>query len=51
MERRDYTVWLNEQTRIASFHPVEGYSIQNFLNHEFFMRFLHSLQERGYRFQ
>ncbi len=47
----DHVVWLNEQDRIASFHYVEGYNIQTFSCHDFFMSFLHSLQERGYRFQ
>lgn len=44
-------VWLNEQDRIASFHQVDGYEKQTFNTHDFFMKFLHSLQERGYRFQ
>jgi len=51
MEQRNYTVWLNDQTRIASFHNVSGYEQHSFTSHEFFMGFLHSLQERGYRFQ
>ena len=50
-EVANHIVWLSEQDRIASFHHVEGYSIQTFSCHDFFMSFLHSLQERGYRFQ
>ena len=50
-ETANHIVWLNEQDRIASFHHVEGYHIQTFHCHDFFMNFLHSLQERGYRFQ
>ena len=50
-EAANHTVWLSEQDRIASFHHVEGYNIQTFSCHDFFMSFLHSLQERGYRFQ
>ena len=46
-----HTVWLNEESRIASFHSVTGYEPHSFTCHEFFMGFLHSLQERGYRFQ
>ena len=46
-----HNVWLNDQERIASFHHVDGYSIRSFSCHDFFMSFLHSLQERGYRFQ
>lgn len=51
MEQRHYIVWLDEQARIASFHNVAGYEKRSFTCHEFFMSFLHSLQERGYRFQ
>ena len=46
-----HTVWLNEQARIASFHGVAGYELRSFTCHEFFIGFLRSLQERGYRFQ
>lgn len=41
-----HTVWLDEQTRIASFHHVAGYEKRSFTCHKFFMGFLHSLQER-----
>lgn len=44
-------VWVNEGLRIASFHAVEGYVVQTFVNHEFFMNYIHSLQERSFRFQ
>ena len=47
----NHIVWLNEQDRIASFRHVEGYNIQTFNCHDFFMNFLCSLQERGFRFQ
>ena len=46
-----HTVWVSEKDRIASFHPVEGYAIQTFSNHDFFMSYIHSLQERSFRFQ
>jgi len=51
MEQRSYTVWLSHDTRIASFHSIVGYEKRSFTCHEFFMSFLHGLQERGYRFQ
>ena len=51
MEQNRFIVWLNDQSRIASFHRVVGYEERSFTCHEFFMSFLHSLQERGYRFQ
>ena len=50
-EAPNHIVWLNEQDRIASFHQVEGYYIQTFNGYDFFMNFLHALQQRGYRFQ
>ena len=46
-----YTVWISEQERIASFHAVEGYEMQTFATHDFFMSYIHSLQERYFRFQ
>ena len=51
MEKHTYTVWLCDVNRIASFHSVSGYEKHEFSCHEFFLGFLHSLQERGYRFQ
>lgn len=50
-EYGSHIVWLNDQIRIASFHPVDGFVKKCFANHSFFLQFLHSLQERGYRFQ
>ena len=54
MDDRDVAglvVWISERDRIASFHPVDGYRRQIFRQYDFFMSFLHSLQERGFRFQ
>lgn len=50
-EYGSHIVWLNDQIRIASFHPVDGFVEKRFASHSFFLQFLHSLQERGYRFQ
>ena len=46
-----WIVWLNEDSRIASFHPVEGYREQGFRDHDHFLAFVQNLQEQGYRFQ
>lgn len=46
-----HTVWIGEEDRIASFHAVDSYEVQTFVCHDFFMRYLRSLQERGFRFQ
>ena len=64
MEKRDYivieelnqhpeihVVWISEENRNASFHAVTGYAKHDYSNHDYFMAYLHSLQERGYRFQ
>ena len=44
-------VWIDEQAKIASFHRVEGYHKHIFKEHEAFMEYLRSLQQRGFRFQ
>ena len=46
-----HTVWVGEEDRIASFHAVEHYEPQTFSCHDYFINFLRSLQERGFRFQ
>ncbi len=50
-ERTVHVVWVSEEARIASFHPVEGYLPQRFWDHAFFLRCLHALQGRSFRFQ
>ena len=44
-------VWLDMEHRVASFHPVEGWQKQSFQVRDFFLSYLHALQEQGYRFQ
>ena len=46
-----FSVWLDEQALIASFHPVEAYRRCQFQTREYFMSFLQSLTLQGYRFQ
>ena len=46
-----YTVWLNEQVRIASFHSVAGYEELSFRCRDYFMGFLNNLQEQGFCFR
>lgn len=46
-----HVVWLNEQTRIASFHPVNGYERHLLCGHDSFEYFLFFLVENGYRLQ
>lgn len=44
-------IWLDEEERIASFHPVDGYCKRIFDNRDTFDHFLTSLAFNGYRFQ
>lgn len=46
-----HTVWVGEEDRIASFHAVDSYKQQTFSCHDYFINYLRSLQERGFRFQ
>ena len=46
-----HTVWVGEEDRIASFHAVDSYEVQTFSCHDYFINYLRSLQERGFRFQ
>lgn len=48
---QSYMVWLCEDRRIASFHPVDGYRKQSFASHDFFLGYLQQLQNQGYKFQ
>lgn len=46
-----HTVWIGEEDRVASFHAVDTYEPQTFVCHDFFLKYLCRLQERGFRFQ
>ena len=46
-----HTVWIGENDKIASFHAVANYEPQTFSCHDYFIQYLRSLQERGFRFQ
>lgn len=47
----NYTVWINDTERIASFHSIAGYRQEVFNSHDFFWKYVIALQESGYRFQ
>lgn len=46
-----HMVWIGEEDRVASFHAVDTYELRTFACHDFFLDYLRSLQERGFRFQ
>lgn len=46
---KEHTIWTNEVERIASFHPVEGFTEKTFVSRDYYVSFLLSLH--GYRFQ
>ena len=45
------SVWIDEQEKIASFHPVEGYGKHTYNEQETFLELLSILQQCGFRFQ
>lgn len=47
----EHIVWMDEQERIVSFHPVDGYQQRSFLSRTYFLQFILDLQQQGYRFQ
>lgn len=50
-KKQDQTIWVGEEDRIVSFHPVDTYEPKSFDSREFFFGYLHTLQTRGFRFQ
>ena len=44
-------VWIGEQERIASFHPIDTYRLHVIKDHNEYVNFLQMLQEQGFRFQ
>lgn len=46
-----HTIWVGEEDRIVSFHAVGAYERRTFDCHDFFIKHLCALQERGFRFQ
>lgn len=48
---KTHRVWIGEEDRVASFHAVDTYELQTFACRDFFLKYLCTLQERGFRFQ
>ena len=46
-----HRLWLEDEARIVSFHPMEGWRLLDFLDHGHFMGFLQSLPYKLYRFE
>ena len=46
-----WTVWLDMEKKIASFHEVDGFTRQDFRDHGYFLHYMQELQSRGYLFQ
>ena len=42
-----HRLWLEDEARIVSFHPMEGWRLLDFLDHGHFMGFLQDLQQRA----
>lgn len=50
-DMREYSVWVDEVEKIASFHEVDNSAPMYFEQHETFLDYLSLLTTRGYRFQ
>lgn len=44
-------VWIDQANRIASFHEEKDFEPMLLNGQEEYERFIHSMQEQGYRFQ
>ena len=49
MER--FTLWVDTQNKIVSFHEVPQFEVVVFALHEYFLNYIQSLSDSGYRFQ
>ena len=50
-EKPEHIIWVGEDDRVVSFHPVDTYEPMSFDSRDFFFGYLHALQTRGFRFQ
>lgn len=50
MEGTNLIIWMDNQGKVVSFHPMEGYERIELSHQEFFSYCLLSLTELGYRF-
>ena len=46
-----HRLWLEDEARIVSFHPMVGWRLLDSLDDGRFMGVLQDLQQKGYRFQ
>ena len=50
-EQEIWTMWIDDQKRIVSFHNVDGFIKTYFIYHKHFIHYVDALQNRGYFFQ
>ena len=50
MEGANLIIWMDNQGKVVSFHPMEGYERIELSHQKFFSYCLLSLTELGYRF-
>lgn len=50
-EERTWSIWLNTDEKIASFHYVDTYQVLTLKNYEYFEHLILELGASGYRFQ
>lgn len=46
-----FTLWVDIQNKIVSFHEVPQFEVVAFALHEYFLNYIQSLSDSGYRFQ
>ena len=50
-ERPRWRIWVDTQRKIVSFHEVPQFEVVAFALHEYFLNYIQSLSDSGYRFQ
>lgn len=50
MKGANLIIWMDNQAKVVSFHPMEGYERIELAHQEFFSHCLLTLTELGYRF-
>ena len=46
-----FQLWVDNQRRIVSFHPEDGFERLEFFSHDFFLRCVDEYSNKSYRYQ
>lgn len=47
----EFSLWIDAENKIVSFHEVPHFEVMVFGLHEYFLNYVQGLSEAGYRFQ